>query len=257
MYSLKGKVIIKLVMELKTGLHIGGNAENFEIGGMDNPIIRDPITNRPYIPGSSLKGKMRFLYEWKTQKVSPDGEVHVCKTTEEAENCIICSIFGKSGSEEIKIGPTRLIVRDAFLTEESEKNLSEIETSADFVEWKKENVINRLTGTAKSPRDIERIPKGAEFHVNLVYTMFNGFNIKEKENLEHVIHCLALLEDDALGGYGSRGSGQIKFKNISIIYRSAAYYQGQEEQKEMVTDFPNLSELSEKIKEIIAENIPN
>jgi len=244
-------------MQLKTGLHIGGNTENFEIGGMDNPVIRDPITNRPYIPGSSIKGKMRSLYEWELKKISSNGEVHSCKNTEDAKNCVICTLFGTSGSEEIKIGPTRLLVRDAFLTPESATQMSEMETTAEFVEWKKENVINRLTGTAKSPRDIERVPKGAEFQIQLVYSMYNGFNINERDNLEHVIHCLALLEDDALGGYGSRGSGLIKFKDISIIFRSAEFYQGKEAQLIIIEDYADLKTLNQNAPELITNKIPN
>lgn len=244
-------------MELKTGLHIGGNAENFEIGGMDNPIIRDPLTNRPYIPGSSLKGKMRSLYEWEMNKLAADGEVHSCRTTEEAKKCVICIMFGTSGSEDIKVGPTRLLVRDAFLTGASEEQLAKTEGTMEFVEWKKENVINRLTGTAKSPRDIERVPKGAEFAVNLVYTLYEGFDINETAYLEHLIHCLTLLEDDALGGYGSRGSGEIKFKNISIVYRSAAFYQGKEDQTQIIQDHSDLSELSQKAEQLIRAKIPN
>ena len=57
--------IKKITGEIKcvTNLHIGGSKDMLGIGMMDNPVIRDPVTDEPYIPGSSLKGKMRSLLE--------------------------------------------------------------------------------------------------------------------------------------------------------------------------------------------------
>lgn len=52
-YKISGQI------KLETGLHIGGDEGVIEIGGNDNPIVRDISTGNPYIPGSSLKGKMR------------------------------------------------------------------------------------------------------------------------------------------------------------------------------------------------------
>ena len=115
MKLLKHRTITGKIL-LRTGLHIGGGSETIQIGGMDNPIIKSPLNDYPYIPGSSLKGKMRSLLEWKYDK-SPDG--NPCKCSQ----CDICKIFGTSGSEESTLGPTRIIVRDAHLTEKSRDDL--------------------------------------------------------------------------------------------------------------------------------------
>ena len=48
-------------IETVTGLHIGAGKDSIEIGGMDNPVIKHPHTGEHYIPGSSLKGKVRSL----------------------------------------------------------------------------------------------------------------------------------------------------------------------------------------------------
>ncbi|WP_297499767.1 type III-A CRISPR-associated RAMP protein Csm3, partial [Thermococcus sp.] len=58
-----GKVVIRGRIKALTGLHIGSQRDVSEIGGIDNPVIKDPHTGLPYIPGSSLKGKLRSLFE--------------------------------------------------------------------------------------------------------------------------------------------------------------------------------------------------
>lgn len=63
-FCFQGKFIISGILECVTGTRIGGTQEKFEIGGIDNPVIKDPLTDLPYIPGSSLKGKLRHLLEW-------------------------------------------------------------------------------------------------------------------------------------------------------------------------------------------------
>jgi len=80
-FQFQGKYIIKADLRCLTGLHIGGTQEGFEIGGVDNPVMKDPLTGYPYIAGSSLKGKMRSLLEWALCKVYiEDGKapVHSC-----------------------------------------------------------------------------------------------------------------------------------------------------------------------------------
>ena len=208
---------IEGIIEVITGLHIGGSTTIIEIGGKDNPVIKHPITKVPYIPGSSIKGKMRSLLEWKLGKLNTDrnsndfGEVHKWCNDKE---CPICVIFGTS-AEEAGIGPTRLIVRDAVLDEnykdrQKEKNLSW--TPIDLTEDKYENTINRITARA-NPRNFERIISGAEFSFKMSYRVFeNGDNGSGDEGLfEHVLDGLRLIEQDALGGAGSRGCGQVKF----------------------------------------------
>lgn len=214
--KLTGYKIIQGIITCKTGLHIGGTADKIEIGGIDNPIIRHPITNFPYIPGSSIKGKMRSLIEWKLGNFKDNGDVH-----EWCDNngCPVCRIFGTTAGDS-KIGPSRLIVRDARLTEKSEKALREMQedTGLAYVENKTENSINRLTAKA-NPRTQERVPADTEFEFEMVYRMFdltdNGG--KTDEALYPIVEeGIELIQMDALGGSGSRGYGQVEIRSLSI-----------------------------------------
>lgn len=205
--KLRGYKNIQGVIEVITGLHIGGSTTMIEIGGKDNPVIKNPLTKEPYIPGSSLKGKMRSLLEWKLGKITSDGDVHKwCNDT----NCPICVIFGTS-ADEAGLGPTRLIVRDAVLDEDYRKSQKEKNSSwtvLDLTEDKYENTINRITARA-NPRNFERVISGAKFKFSMSYRVFDDAT---DENLfAHVLESLKLIEKDALGGAGSRGCGQIKF----------------------------------------------
>uniref|UniRef100_A0A7C4U6H3 CRISPR system Cms endoribonuclease Csm3 n=1 Tax=candidate division WOR-3 bacterium TaxID=2052148 RepID=A0A7C4U6H3_UNCW3 len=213
---LKETKIIKGIIRCETGLHIGGESSTIEIGGMENPVIRHPKTNLPYIPGSSLKGKIRTLLEWELGKVE-DGSVHSCND----KDCPICTIFGRGMSKKSEeknegiTGPTRAIFRDANLTDESRKMLEDIrkEKGLLYVEEKTENVINRIRGTAKDLRTLERVPAGTEFEFEIVLRVFEGDN---EENIDYIFAGLYLLQNDALGGSGSRGYGKVSFHNIKI-----------------------------------------
>ena len=217
--KLKGYKKINGIIEVLTGLHIGGSTAIIEIGGKDNPVIKHPITNEPYIPGSSIKGKMRSLLEWKHGKVKTDrgnkkeyGEVCKCGKPD----CIICRIFGSS-AEDSESGPTRLIVRDAVLDEGYKTELTGKDPNwipGDITEDKYENTINRITARA-NPRNFERVVSGAKFSFEMSYKVFeenNGNGNTDEEYFKHVIEGLKLIEMDALGGAGSRGCGQVKFK---------------------------------------------
>lgn len=205
--KISGKIIVK------TGLHIGTGNDKVEIGGMDNPIIRNPLTNEPYIPGSSIKGKMRSLMEWKFDKLKNTvGKVCSCGKAD----CEICRVFGSANtkSEEAKDrGPTRLIVRDAVLTEDWKKKFRE---GKSIVEEKNENSLNRITAEAM-PRPIERIVPNVEFDFEISYRVIDtgdGGSTDEKYFNEVVLESLKLLQNDYLGGGGSRGNGQIEFKDL-------------------------------------------
>jgi CRISPR-associated protein Csm3 len=134
--TLSGKI------ECVTGLHIGGTGGGYEIGGMDNPVIRDPYDGFPYIPGSSLKGKMRSLLEWAEGKVG-DGKPHFSSDI----NDPISRIFGAPAEANRPAGPTRLIVRDCFPDEDTKKRMKELEAKQGLpkVEIKTEVNINRIT----------------------------------------------------------------------------------------------------------------
>jgi len=223
-----GKVIIELKIRAETGLHIGGSSEVAKIGGVDNCVIRDPNSNLPYIPGSSLKGKIRNLLEKSLGKVSENGEVHSCKEIEDAERCEICRPFGSA------TGEGRIIFRDFSLTEDSKKNLEKIrnERGSD-TEIKVENVINRLTSQSTNLRTMERVPKGIEFEGEIIYNFVkkleqDGFIEKDLENLSA---GLKLLQDDYLGGSGSRGYGKVKIQVKEVIVRKKDYYFGKEKEE--------------------------
>lgn len=198
-----------------TGLHIGGSKEEIRIGETDNPIIRHPVSNLPYIPGSSLKGKIRTLLEWHLDKVHEKGDVHAC----EESDCPICRIFGTS-SQQNEAGPGRALFRDCTLTAESEEELVKLqkEKGLMYIEEKTENVIDRLTGRTKKGglRQMERVPSGTVFHFHLDYRVFDTGDKgkKDEEQFNVVLKGLKLLQSDALGGSGSRGYGKIEFADL-------------------------------------------
>ncbi|MDI9624113.1 MAG: type III-A CRISPR-associated RAMP protein Csm3 [Candidatus Aenigmatarchaeota archaeon] len=221
--NLLGKVIIRGGIVAITGLHIGGSQVKLEIGGVDTPIIRDAVTNEPYIPGSSLKGKMRSLLEKaegkkQNQKVGRGVKIHICDNKEDYSNCKVCKIFGTPGEKNFS-EPTRLIVRDAQLTKESAKLLKGLELP--YSEVKFENVIDRITSAA-NPRQIERVPAGAKFNFEIIYNIFTE---EDKDNLKYVFKAMKLLEHDYLGGQGSRGYGKIKFEKMKVYWNSKNDYE--------------------------------
>ncbi|HFQ88917.1 MAG TPA: type III-A CRISPR-associated RAMP protein Csm3 [Desulfobulbus sp.] len=208
-YKIRGTIVCE------TGLHIGGGNDVIEIGGLDNPVIRHPVTREPYIPGSSLKGKMRSLLEMFTGAVNGKGQVHSPRDCGKKISCPICRIFGVSGADGSTFGPGRLIVRDARLS----INRKGRQDNGRTAEIKYENVINRIKGTA-IPRQMERVPADTEFEFSMNYRVFsvNGDGGKgDRELFGRVLDCLRLLEYDTLGGSGSRGYGQVSFANVSYI----------------------------------------
>lgn len=208
-------------IRVMTGLRVGGGDAGMEIGGMDNPIIRNKANGEPYIPGSSLKGKMRSLMEWECDRLHPKGDTHKCSTHDEAKNCPICRVFGVSAShgkmddpKVLKLGPTRIVVRDALL---SEKTREAVKQGQMITEEKSENSINRITAEA-NPRPMERVVPGTEFDLDITFKIidFDGDGgKKDEDNFNNVVlKALALVEQDYLGGGGSRGSGKVKFVEL-------------------------------------------
>jgi len=221
-----------------TGLHIGAGSDTIEIGGMDNPIVRDAYTNEPYIPGSSLKGKIRSLLEWRDGKISEKGGPCDCGQPE----CAVCRIFGISADRDRKTGPTRLIVRDArvrgeFLQAMQERKfmpddqmvLADDDYSPDsmlrrralsshLVEVKSENSIDRITAEP-NPRLLERVPAGTVFGLDMVYRVFSvddDAGVKDEELLPTLKESILAIQNDALGGYGSRGCGRVRIENLRL-----------------------------------------
>lgn len=211
--KLKKKIIIKGTLTLLSGLHIGDSKENVEIGGVDSPVVRRKDNNQPYIPGSSLKGKIRSLIEI---ALGENADSSFDKYTSD-KGKVLEQLFG---SKNI---PARILVRDASLSSLSAKQLDDSEfTDMPFTEIKFENVINRLNGTAEHPRQIERVPAGAEFDIEFV------INVMEDADEEKFIALLdaglALLQHDYLGGSGTRGYGQVAIKLNEPIHKTAEAY---------------------------------
>ncbi len=201
MKQLIKKIKIETSITLVTGLHIGGNGDNVEIGGIDNPVIKLAFKeNVPYIPGSSLKGKMRCLLE------------QIAGATKVGLNPKVNNLFGCTENSSLKINnqPSKLIVRDAMLSDDSKKALLECDSlDMPYTENKFENVIDRVKGVAEHPRQSERVPAGATFNAEFVINIWD--NDKEEELKALFMKGIRLLENDYLGGSGSRGYGQIKF----------------------------------------------
>lgn len=199
MKQLEKKIKLQSKITVITGLHIGGNSDNVEIGGIDNPVIKLAFSdNKPYIPGSSIKGKMRCLLE------------QVAGSTTVGGNSDINKLFGKTDKDDNKNLPSKIIVRDAMLTDESENTLRNSQnTDMPYTEGKWENVIDRVHGKAEHPRQTERVPAGAEFCAEFVINVWDEDN--EQDLIAIFKKGIRLLENDYLGGSGSRGYGQIKF----------------------------------------------
>jgi len=216
---------ITATIELLSGLHIGGSKDTIEIGGNDQPIIRNPLNNEPYIPGSSLKGKMRTLLEWNLGLFDKSKGDPCTPDIDKDRHNLITRIFGTLNKQN-EVGPTRIIVNDAYLTHSWSEKIKNKRIS--LTEDKYENSIDRRSGTAKHPRPIERVVPGVEFEFKISYRVFELENrnkesadkeniIKEDSELfDYVLYAIYLLEKDYLGGSGSRGCGKIKFKNIKI-----------------------------------------
>ena len=208
---------IKAKLELQTGLHIGAGDSEMHIGGIDNSVIKLTLTQSPYIPGSSLKGKIRTLLEWRSGAVqsTPLTLKEVSKNPEEVKN--ILRLFGISGDtknseqEVAEIGVSRLAFWDCALDAEWEKSIRN--DNQLLTEAKNENTIDRITSTAGNPRQTERVPAGAKFNFKLMLRQFEG---DKPELLALVLKGLKLLEMDSLGGSGSRGYGKVKFVELTV-----------------------------------------
>lgn len=195
------KLVIEGTIVLKTGMHIGGSSDFSAIGAVDSPVVRDTLTRLPLIPGSSLKGKMRYLLA----KELNNGILLNEPNNDQDE---ILRLFGSS--EKDKIRRARLKFNDIKLS-----NLAELVTfNVSSTEVKFENTIDRETAVA-TPRQIERVIAGSKFDFEIFY---NLDDIKEVEkDFENIKQGFDLLEFDYLGGHGTRGSGRIAFENLSVI----------------------------------------
>ncbi len=191
------KIQITGLLQVETGLHIGGNGAFAAIGAVDSPVIRDTTSHLPMIPGSSLKGKIRTLLAkaHNEQIVDPDNDAEEIRR-----------VFGnaKKGNPH----PSRILFSDMIMCNGEELRQKEINS---MTEVKFENSINRQTAVA-NPRQIERVIRGAEFNLNLIYEVE-----KEEDTLDDLrllAEGMTLLQYDYLGGHGSRGYGKVRFSEV-------------------------------------------
>ena len=209
--KLNKKIIVTGKLTLKTGLHIGGTNTALGIGGPDSLVVRNPITNVPYIPGSSLKGKMRSLIELRDSTIGADN-----RATNDPQTAA-GALFGTIGKKDEDNHPSRIIVRDAEMDMANADMLKD--TDLPYTESKTEVTINRITAKAM-PRTIERVPAGVSFNVNMVINIFDGED--ENKLIKTLKDAMALLEDDYLGGNGSRGYGQVEFSEMKFTPKTYA-----------------------------------
>lgn len=206
------------IIRLRSGLHIGAGKDSVEIGGMDQPIIKDPVTQAPYIPGSSLKGKLRSLLETSvfmknegTRNAVMQDQGKPCNCGR--KGCPACAIFGSHASPQKcdpDLGPTRLLMRDATLTPEF---MEMFKSGRLPMEVKNENIINRVTGVAEHPRPLERVPAGTCFTLNIAFRVYED---DPDDLFDWVLKGLKLIQLDAIGGGGSRGNGQVVFEDLKL-----------------------------------------
>jgi len=235
--KLIGKLILEGVMHCETGLHVGAGKGSLEIGGSDNPVVKDAF-GRPYVPGSSLRGKLRSLLEQSSGLAVPSELVYLSRRKgqevrihqSDRPDDEICLLFGRSPGrmervqgetlETTQATPARLAVFDAPLDLDSITPQMREALDDELTEVKSENAIDRITSQA-NPRTLERVPAGARFRVRLVMDVLCD---EDAPLFARVLEGLRLLEDDTLGGGGSRGSGRISFSDLRLVWRGRAYY---------------------------------
>jgi CRISPR-associated protein Csm3 len=256
--KLEGRIFVEFDVRVVTGLHIGGSDTGIEIGGVDNTIVRDKLTNRPYIPGSSFKGKMRSLlekYKGLPQNRNIGGaHIHSCKDARAYAGCAICHVFGVAGEMDFAT-PTRMVVRDVHLTDESAQALEDsARTDLPYTEVKTEVAIDRVTSRA-TPRQMERVPAGSVFGpAELIYSVYGGDDCdpgQDVHDLRTVFEGLQLLEEDYLGGLGSRGSGKVTFTDIQVRVRKHSLTEPQPVGRE--EGYPDLASLVAEVDALFGE----
>src|ERR1700726_2887623 len=246
--QLVGKLILSGELHCQTGLHIGAGKGSLEIGGADNPVVKDAF-GLPYIPGSSLRGKLRSMLEQSSGMAAPGELVYVSKRKgqevrihqSDRPDDEICLLFGRNpGRMDRVVGdaldtnfasPARLTVYDAPLIAESITPQMRENMDDELTEVKSENAIDRITSQA-NPRTLERVPAGARFHFRVVLDVLCP---EDRELLPRLVEGLRLLEDDSLGGGGSRGNGRVALSALKVTWRGRSFYASGSAEQELLT----------------------
>jgi CRISPR-associated protein Csm3 len=232
---LLGRLTVRAEIRTVTGLAIGGGDTGMGLGGADSVVMRDPSTGEPYVPGSSLKGKLRFLLERALgaplvpvgggparrearliHRCLEEKDYHAAKLLEGYEGCPICHLFG-SIADRFQVYPTRLLTRDAPLTEASRASLLKKRSELPFTEVKSEVILDRLTAAA-TPRQKERVLAGAAFDARWDLGLYavDGKDLGDEKLLAVLFAGLGILESDYLGGQGSRGYGRVEIADLKV-----------------------------------------
>lgn len=232
-----GKLVLEGEIQCQTGLHIGAGKGSLEIGGADNPVVKDAF-GIPYIPGSSLRGRLRSLLEQTLGLAVPSELVYLSKRKgqevrihhSDRPDDEVCILFGRNPGRVEKVSgdaiegaaatPARLTVYDAPLIVDSITPQMRENLDDELTEVKSENAVDRITSQA-NPRTLERVPAGARFRFRMVLDVLCD---EDKPLLGRVAEGLRLLEDDSLGGGGSRGNGRVAFSNLTLAWRGKDYY---------------------------------
>ena len=217
--KLDKRIIISGTIEAVTPLHIGSGKPEVELGEVDMPILRDP-SGQPYIPGSSLKGRVRAEAEKIARKMGmdvcePPDVNSMCgsKKGRVEDFCICCRIFGTAGKISLA---SKVKFRDAYPLERVESLLERTGIA-----------IDRKTGAVAKGAlyTIEAVPAGTQFGLEIV-----AENLSDEE-LKLLKAALRSVEDSALGGSSTRGFGKVKITIESVRERTAGYYLGKEEEQ--------------------------
>lgn len=242
-----GKLILEGDLLCETGLHIGAGKGALEIGGADNPVVKDAF-GRPYVPGSSIRGRLRSLLEQSSGLAVPAELVYLSRRKgqevrihqSDRPDDEICLLFGRNPGRMERVSgepldtnvatPSRLTVYDAPLDPESITVQMRENLDDELTEVKSENAVDRITSQANA-RTLERVPAGARFRVRMVLDVLCE---EDKQLIARVVEGLRLLEDDTLGGGGSRGSGRVRFSNLRLAWRGRDYYTSGAAEAELV-----------------------
>jgi CRISPR-associated protein Csm3 len=246
--KLIGKLVLDGELHCETGLHVGAGKGSLEIGGADNPVVKDAF-GRPYVPGSTLRGRLRSLLEQASGMATPAELVYVSRRKgqevrihqSDRPGDEVCLLFGRNPGRVERVSgeaiegasatPSRLTVYDAPLeldsiTPQMRENLDD-----ELTEVKSENAIDRITSQA-NPRTLERVPAGARFRIRMVLDILCE---EDKELVPRLLEAMRLLEDDTLGGGGSRGSGRVRFGGLNLRWRSRGFYSAGDDEAELLS----------------------
>ncbi len=246
--KLIGKLVLEGELHCETGLHIGAGKGSLEIGGADNPVVKDAF-GRPYVPGSTLRGRLRSLLEHSSGTVTPAELIYLSRRKgqevrihqSDRPDDEICLLFGRSPArtervsgdalEVVHATPARLTVYDSPLELDSITPAMRENLDDELTEVKSENAIDRITSQA-SPRTLERVPAGARFRIRMIVDILCE---EDKVLPARLVESMRLLEDDSLGGGGSRGSGRVRFANLRLAWRGRGYYAAGSEETELAS----------------------